>query len=369
MFKELSYNSELFKKIITKYINHDDFYRILYIIQKPYISISGSSILQLITNNLYKHSDLDIYIDISYLKVNRNEIENIFILIYQLIELNHYKFLNKQLNINRCFTQILDVINYSVINLENNHYTSLSKYLKLYLSFINDHDRKIELIFISTSIDTVIENTFDYDIIKNYWSNGKLYASNEYGINNKIATMKLEHFNDRVLSNKREFNNFIRRYIKYTHRNYKIYIHKTHITKTIFSSIVNIYHKKQINNATEEFSIWEYILIILYTIIHLISFTIVNPKLYYTLEIEQLNRSEKKMLINKFIIIAWLYQKRKFIHRLELYINKLNESYLHPDSPYIKYCMENIYNKNNNKNIIYYITNNNNLKLIKYNSN
>jgi hypothetical protein len=253
------------------------------------------------------------------------------------------------------------------LNSTDEWYPSLRKYLKLLLTFKNQNNKKIELIFISKNIEIILLNTFDYDIVKNYWKQGIIFCNNLIGIAENIATMSLTHFINRICINKskQEFDNFIKRYLKYTKRGYQLFIHKTKITNHIIKYIINIYksrnyidyieydnnglfYNRTINNVRYE-CIYIYIYII--------------NKLNFEKEI-----LEKKSHLIKYILLAGVYQKYKFRKNIIKYSNYILDEYLNPNSPYVIYTLNKTYNKyinnikDNNINKekkIYYISNNN----------
>jgi hypothetical protein len=363
MFTKIDYDYNIFYKLLQNHLNlnNNKIDKFIQLINNPNISISGSSILQIISKEFYDNSDIDIYIELN--KVNICDIIN-------LIHYLHYNF-NEDKN-KSLYVKTLNkfILNYNIYSsnkyLSNDNlsdYSSLKKYLKFLIKFMNKN-KKIELIFISCNIETILENTFDYDIVKNYWKQSYIYSFNIHSIYTKIATMSISHFTNRVLKTYHEFNNFITRYIKYTNRGYKIFIHKTFITSKIFQYIIDIYTSKN------------------YAYVDLLLYSTINDKLYYSVYIQKYIYSknkifilylEKKQHIIKYILIASIYQNFKLRKKIINYSNYLLEEYLHPDSKYIKYKMELLQNYKSNsitqlhKNkILYYINKYHTLIFIKF---
>ena len=71
-FTEVNYDYLYFRSIISNIIGEGYLNKFLDLINKDYISISGSSILQTISKKKYNNADLDIYIEIN--KLNFKEI-------------------------------------------------------------------------------------------------------------------------------------------------------------------------------------------------------------------------------------------------------------------------------------------------------
>jgi len=232
--------------------------------------ISGSLVLNLINNNEIENtSDLDLYLDIY--KMNRFDLENIiskFIYAgYYLKQSNFSLLTNDDLKIVNKYTLKSGIINKIVKKIlksskMNNDYeityfslrNHISTIVRLYNPII---DKEIDIIILKPKKDNTIQkillDTFDYDIVKNYieydLENDKYntYSYNYQGIKDNVATMTLDHFISRILDNIHEFNNFITRYVKYSYlRKWKVYIDKLEINKDYFLNILNIY----INNVT-----------------------------------------------------------------------------------------------------------------------
>jgi len=134
------------------------------------------------------------------------------------------------------------------MNNMNTNYFSLKDHIydiiKLYNKSIN---KEIDLIIIndSSNIKKILQETFDYDIVKNYihfrsnkfvtyYSNKKIKTTNK-------AKMKTNHFLTRICDNFYEFNNFIHRYYKYKYtKGYDIFIDNKELTNEWVYALLNI---------------------------------------------------------------------------------------------------------------------------------
>ena len=360
MFKNIDYNQELFLNSLGKqFPNTTDLHFFLECINYDYISISGSSILQIIQEELYKSTDLDIYIEISNLNEDKmNNIKKLIRFLHNFVEYNDLELLYDLTKVSSISVRY----NNPIINQE---YHSLRQYIKLYQLFENKKTNfKIELIYIKCDIEYLLTNSFDYDIVKNYWKQNNIYSFNKFTIVNKVATMSLTHFIKRILlGSKKEFKNFLDRYKKYSNRGFIIFIHKTCITKHIINHITKIYFpsitskNRLLNGNSIRFYIRLYI----------------NNKYYikqtYVKEIIYKFKNKINIFlfltpsyIIKYLLIAGIIQKTNIYKRLHNYSNLLLDNYLHPESPFILYKSINWkyqYNKYNTK--IYYITKQNDI--------
>jgi hypothetical protein len=362
-FTKINYDTELFYKLLQNNLNleKDKINIFIDLINKPYISISGSSILQILSKEFYSNSDLDIYVELE--TINLNEVVLILNFLYSEFENLDLKKINNDMIIfkNKYNEYMYNITNNDYINYINK-YDSLQKYLKFLLTFTNINNKKIDLIFISKNIEILLENTFDYDIVKNYWKENNIYSYNIFSIYNKIATMTLKHFTNRVLNNHYEFNNFIKRYKKYSSRGYNIFINKIYIKEHIFKYLITIYEGNPYKKYRNLFPYYEKLNNIYYHAVYIETKYIYNSKLV-TLYLE------KKQHITKFILIYGLIQKYKFQNNINNYSNMLLEEYLHPESIYIKYKLNQEYRNTcniliNNKNMYYIL--NNQLKVIRF---
>ena len=158
-FTKVCYNGELFNSILKKLVCNDqeiEYFKSL--ITHNFISISGSSILQILQEKLYSNSDLDIYIEINSIDESKWKIINELITFLGKI----YKYSRK--NIMQFNNQIYNYYNYKTNyqsqntnqsnNINNSHYSGLKKYIRFYQLF-QYKNKKIELIFINTTIETL----------------------------------------------------------------------------------------------------------------------------------------------------------------------------------------------------------------------
>lgn len=230
------------------------------------LHISGSLVLNLIRNddNL-DSSDLDLYFNIY--KMNKYEIETI---ISQFINSGYYlkqpkfesledddlkirnKHSTKSYIINKIVQKILNSKKYNNFD-EVVSYFSLRNHIiniiRLYNPTIN---KEVDLIVLKpkkvNTIQKLLLETFDYNIVKNYTEYDKendkylVYSYDQESIKNNIATISLNHFSNRILDNIHEFDNFITRYVKYQYlKKWKIYIDKVEITNEYFINMVKLY--------------------------------------------------------------------------------------------------------------------------------
>lgn len=397
-FTKIDYNYFYFKSIISNIIGEGYTNKFLDLINKDYISISGSSILQTISKKIYNNSDLDIYIEIN--KLNFKEVLDLLTFLHfnfnddncvELYKYNNNRFMYMYKNYTEYYqleyifnpTNINNHINpnhnnpnyinpnHNSNNNSNNEYSStLKKYLKLLIKFINFNNKKIELIFISKDIETILENTFDYDIVKNYWKKNIIYCHNINAILNKTGRMSLKHFVNRIILSKNymEFNNFIKRYIKYTQRGYQLFIHKTKLTFHILEYILNIQRSRNYMYLYPEginhyLNIYEFLDNIKYEAIYIyLSKLSINEGEYGII-------LEKKNHLVKYILLSGVIQNYKFRKNLINYSDYLLHRYLHPESKFILYVSNNWKNMQNKskKDKISYITSNNQLKFLSMN--
>jgi uncharacterized protein (UPF0335 family) len=133
------------------------------------------------------------------------------------------------------------------VNMSKEHeYFSLKDHISKIISLQNKKkDMKIDIIIIKDGIENLLASTFDYDIVKNYIKINKcdnyVYVNNMDSINNKNAKMTKKHFENRIMDNAYEFNNFIRRFLKYKiKQSYNVEIGEVNLTLEIFLHIMNI---------------------------------------------------------------------------------------------------------------------------------
>lgn len=237
--------------------NHPDFNK-LNIFDHKAINLSGSTTIKLyntlINNSIENESnnlltnDIDIYIDLKKISQlylndvimnlftsgyrlfdNRNTSSKLFVEYRKLLIIIYKLYFKRHLN---CQNNIQN---------NDNKYFSLSKYIYKVITLENVYsNQKIDIIFMKCGIKNILLESFDLDIVKNYYNKDYLYILNTDAIKNKIATITYKHFTDRIINNIYEFNNFIIRYIKYTQRGYKIFIDKNEINLTCINNILKL---------------------------------------------------------------------------------------------------------------------------------
>lgn len=366
-FTQISYNEDLFKTILYKIFDDTQTVQnFISLITYDFISISGSSILQILQNELYKNSDLDIYIELNSINSTKCDI------IYQLIDFLSIIF--KTPNSTKIYykNQISQYNRYYQnnnthnININDTTYSSLKDYIRYYHVF-TFNNKKVELIFIKSNIEHVLLNSFDYNIVKNYWKMHLIYSLNLFAIKIKSAKMTLLHFIKRIiLGSKRDMLNFINRYTKYSERGYKIFIHKTHITPFMFNHIVKMYYNKMP-------IVYNYNTVSVHTIANYnqIYFYLDNKRFLKkdTMNVDIFYKNNKIIklyysfytYVLKYILINGIVQKIQSIKKLNNYALSLVNDYLHPNSLALQHKIqdwdnEENENKNNTK-ILYLIDN------------
>lgn len=203
--------------------------------------LSGSSVLKLINREkLDKFNDLDIYVENRMSEEEANKF---------IIELDNAGYLTNFSNSRK--EKIFNSLVKNEDEIENDinefHiYFSLKEHIDKILSLKNKKGKSLDIIIINKNIESLLENVFDFDIVKNYIKlNTSLDKNNSFqiktfnytSIESKSAYMTEEHFYNRILHNAYEFNNFIKRYLKYSEK-YKIYIGNTHISREVFNKII-----------------------------------------------------------------------------------------------------------------------------------
>lgn len=249
MFTEQPYQRELLTKYLLKSIKSENIEEFMDLIDYHNYSISGSSILQILTNTYYKSSDIDLYIDISKFDVDNYDLVRLIKLLALLVDKSDYE-IQRGIQFNDLICNIAEYTLKPKFNQTTPdglpwEYTSLQQYIKFYYKLVNyETNTSIELLFISDSMANIINKTFDMDIIKNYYCNKKVYVNNINAIENKIATISYKHFTNRISQVSYEFTNFLNRFSKYQNRGYKIYIGKCLLTPKIMNYILNMYGMK-----------------------------------------------------------------------------------------------------------------------------
>jgi hypothetical protein len=363
MFSICDYNKECFNSILLMHlISQQNVNKFLSFINVDYISISGSTILQILQNNIYNNADLDIYIEVSdFNKDKLNNIKQLFTFLYSL----NYQY--SHLHLENLLIDLETKLQYNIIYSDEqlSNYSTLKQHIKHYVMLINTYTEfKIDFIFIKSDIENLILNTFDYDIVKNYWKNNQIFSFNYDAISNKTATMHLKHFVKRILSGSRhEFANFIKRYVKYSDRQFKIIIHKTLITPYLFNYIINVQYNTNYNNSI-------YCNVKLYWNKQLCLDKYYKQKtmLFYSSKLNIFDYDTPTHIL-KYILLAGIYQRVSFLKKLSLYSDYILNKYVNPDSPALIATVNN-WNRTststvcNNTKKFYYLNNCNKLSII-----
>lgn len=347
MFSKINYNDDIFLNYLEKFFpNKNDTYTFIELIDYDYISISGSSILQIIQNEFYCDGDLDIYIEINNINIDITIIEKLIKFLYKFVD-------NTSCPFSKMISDLTKIKVNSETIFENSAYENQN--MKLYQLYENKETKfKIELIYIGCDIKETILTHYDFDIVKNYWKQFNIYSLNPFAILNKVATISLNKFVLTLIDLPRNFTKFIDRYNKYYNRGFKIFIHKTYISKYMLNYITSIYFtsvfpqqiyfNKKIHIYNHHHNKYQ---IQLYIDNKYISKEVKCRQLLYQ------HNGDFKFLtmfiptyIIKYILISGVVQKRYIYNQLNLYSQYLLEDYLHPDSPYITYKFNHIPNCN-----------------------
>lgn len=222
------------------------------------INLSGSTVINLYNNlinnttDIILNIDLDIYIDLS--AILQNDINTILMDLFKsgyminetrgiytgLDDYTKYKLIILH-QLNELYSKRSDICDIRSIELDN-EYINLSKYIYHVETYTNMYtNQKIDIIFIKCNIQLLLLESFDYDIVKNYYNQGYLYIHNKDAIKNKIATMTLEHFNGSRIINYNQFDKFIKRYTKYHQRGYKIFIDSNEIKINFINKLLIVF--------------------------------------------------------------------------------------------------------------------------------
>jgi len=213
--------------------------------------ISGSTVLKIIQcKPLKEFNDLDLYIQNG---LTQSECDKF---IYGLEQAGYlYKISEKRKqSIINCMTNKND----SEFRVSNTHaYFSLKEHIDKIISLENKNKKCIDIIIMNKSIEELLFNTFDLDIVKNYIQiksdlKVEIKSLNTNAIFMRKATITLSHFENRILHNAYEFNNFIKRFMKYS-KCYDIYIGDHELTRDKFFQIIEFMFKeiKKISNDVD----------------------------------------------------------------------------------------------------------------------
>lgn len=308
-----------------------------------YLSIGGSTVLQIIQNEYYKDSDLDIYIDLNLLINNNFEI-NKALFIKLLIELIRKRYNDRYLitEYNLDIQNILRKI-YNYINNEENENDIINPYLNmnrmnniLFVHSLYYLETKIDLIFIKCNIHTHIINDYDLDIVKNYYNLKTIYCHNRLGIKNKIARLDKEKIKYALLESRTDhiIIQWFQRYYKYIKRGFKIFIKfNVELTKYDCDYILKLFQTKSFNT---------------------------DIRGIFNISINNLNNSNYIYVNFKRYVYLYLQmlikQKQKNISkRIMYYSYYILDDYCNPKSECMQYIIKNFENDENmeEKQIIY----------------
>lgn len=236
MFKSIISNDKYGKDIMNVLMYMYGFKNIYNIPLNTYLS--GSSVLKIIQKRKPEEfNDLDLYIQNG---VTEYECQCF------MDELRNAGYLKGKSN------KIIKNIQKSLMNTQVNNddsehnitqehaYFSLKEYIDKIVS-LNSGSKSVDIIIINKPIEELLANTFDMDIVKNYVKvrEDKLCVQvyNLEAIHEKKATISVTHFNNRIMHNAYEFNNFIKRYIKYSTQ-YEIYVGSCLLPKDKFKEMI-----------------------------------------------------------------------------------------------------------------------------------
>lgn len=204
--------------------------------------ISGSTVLKIIQRkSLKEFNDLDLYIQNG---LSESECDKF---IYGLEKAGYLytTSLKKKQSIKKCLTNS----NSEDFNITQTHaYFSLKEHIDKIISLENKDKKCVDIIIMNKSIEELLCNTFDLDIVKNYIQirqdlKVEIKSMNTKAIFIRKATITETHFNNRILHNAYEFNNFIKRFIKYS-KTYDIFIGEYELTHEKFFQIVEFIFKE-----------------------------------------------------------------------------------------------------------------------------
>ncbi len=213
--------------------------------------ISGSTVLKIILHkNPKEFNDLDLYIQNG---LSESECDK-FICGLEQAGYFHNTSLKKKQSIKKCLTNS----NIDDFNITPNHaYFSLKEHIDKIISLESKTKKCVDIIIMNKSIEELLCNTFDLDIVKNYIQirqdlKVEIKSMNTKAIFMRKATITEAHFNNRILHNAYEFNNFIKRFIKYA-KTYDIFIGEYELTHKKFFQIVEFIFKeiKKILNCVD----------------------------------------------------------------------------------------------------------------------
>jgi hypothetical protein len=200
--------------------------------------ISGSTVLNLIKNKeIDNNSDLDLYI-----QKDTEEHEMLrFIETLKSSGFLNSKNKSKENKLLRSYTIKKDKLKEDYIS-EDHKYFSLKEHIDRIVTIKNNNGKTLDVIIINNSIEDLLVKSFDFDIVKNYIKLNKsrsisIHIYNLASIHSKNATITNTHFDNRIMHNAYEFNNFVKRYVKYS-KHYNIYIGKKMLSNESFHLII-----------------------------------------------------------------------------------------------------------------------------------
>lgn len=275
--------------------------------------LSGSSVVKLYNReSILTFNDLDIYIQKD---MNDKEISNL------ITNLTNGGYLLTKKKINNVNRKLHSAANDTNKKISNTHdYFSLCEHINAIISLENSENKKIDIIIMKHDIESLLIKTFDLDSVKNYIQivryNNIIKMINKESIDNFKATITTKHFTDRILNNIYEFNNFVKRYRKYSSRGYDIFIDNTILDTQLFMEII----KKIISTInikylrlTNEYKKYR------------VDSIIVNDDLDNLIQINLVGKNEKKIIylsdLNQpdcFIITLFTMFKAEFRQNLEM---------------------------------------------------
>lgn len=242
LFSQYFHNATTFKEIIDS---------------NRYLSISGSTILMLLSNQRYDNADIDIYIDVSG---DLPSIMKTLDVLYSFITDANNGYTIQNRNMDHSLISIMELLQNPYERFMYNPYWSLREYIFKVTNYTSRRfSSKIQFIFIRSPIHKMITESFDFDIIKNYYCLGTIFCYFPRSIQLRKATMTKAHFMNRICSSEYELNRFYERYNKYSRRGYSIYINDLLISRTLFHYLYN-----------QEFSYSKSALIYKITLIHVV---------------------------------------------------------------------------------------------------
>jgi len=236
-------------------------YSLLYILLSHYgfknfynlpnkLYLSGSSVIKLIEKKkLSEFNDLDLYVERGMDDVSAD------MFIKELISAGFLEDkTNKSKKLRNYLMSTEDICEVGC----NEDYFSLRDQILSITSLQNHKMLKIDIIVIRNTMEDMLVNTFDYNFLKNYMQinvnmNNPVMCYAPDDITSMDAKMRLFHFTNRVIHNEYEFNNFIKRVIKYSKR-YSLYIGEKEISKDVLNKIVECI----MSNIKKEYKSFDY---------------------------------------------------------------------------------------------------------------